>query len=92
MIVKSNFTMLREFSDFKPKWFGILDGNEVKEIRNHFQLAERSDVDLQNLRDFVVLYYSEKMSHERGAVRTGDIMSGIVGVIDHEKASRGLEV
>lgn len=92
MIVKSNFTMLREFSDFKPKSFGFLDGNEVERIRNQFQIAERSDLDLQNLRDFVVLYYSEKMSHERGGIRTGDIMSGIVGVIDHEKVSRGLEV
>ena len=92
MIVKSNFTMLREFSDFKPKHFGFLYEDEVKQIRDQFQIDERSDVDLQNLRDFVVLYYSEKMSHERGGIKTGDIMSGIVGVIDQEKVNRGLEV
>ncbi len=87
MITKSNFTMLREFSDFKPKSFGFLDGNEVERIRNQFQIAERSDLDLQNLRDFVVLYYSEKRD-----IENADIMSGIVGVIDQEKVNRGLEV
>ncbi len=88
MITKSNFTMLREFSDFKPKRFGILNGNEVKEIRNHFQLAERSDVDLQNLRDFVVMFYSGKLKD----LEMSDKISGIVGVIDQEKFDRGLEV
>lgn len=87
MIVKTNFTMLREFSDFKPKSFGFLDGNEVERIRNQFQIAERSDLDLQNLRDFVVLYYSEKRD-----IENADILSGIVGVIDQEKVNRGLEV
>ena len=87
MIVKTNFTMLREFSDFKPRSFGFLDGNEVERIRNQFQIAERSDLDLQNLRDFVVLYYSEKRD-----IENADILSGIVGVIDQEKVNRGLEV
>ena len=87
MIVKTNFTMLREFSDFKPRSFGFLDGNEVERIRNQFQIAERSDLDLQNLRDFVVLYYSKKRD-----IENADIMSGIVGVIDQEKVNRGLEV
>lgn len=87
MIVKTNFTMLREFSDFKPKNFGFLDRNEVERIRNQFQIAERSDLDLQNLRDFVVLYYSKKRD-----IENADIMSGIVGVIDQEKVNRGLEV
>lgn len=87
MIVKTNFTMLREFSDFKPKSFGFLDGSEVERIRNQFQIAERSDLDLQNLRDFVVLYYSEKRD-----IENADILSGIVGVIDQEKVNRGLEV
>ena len=87
MIVKTNFTMLREFSDFKPRSFGFLDGNEVERIRNQFQIAERSDLDLQNLRDFVVLYYSEKRD-----IENADILSGIVGVIDQEKVNRRLEV
>ena len=57
MITKTNFHMLRELN-FNPKNFGILAWDEVDYLRDHFQLEERSDVDLQNLRDFVVMYFS----------------------------------
>lgn len=87
--MKSNFQMLRDFRTFKPKHFGWLDGNEVTRIQRHFKLKERSDVGLQNLRDFVVLYFANK---ERSDLTSADIMSGIVGVIDQEKYERGLEV
>ena len=85
-ITKTNYYMLREF-DFKPKQFGILSDDEVKIITEHFQIKDRSDRDLQNFRDFVVMYYSRKEDME-----SYDIMSGIVGVIDGEKMRRGLEV
>ena len=88
MITKSNYYMLKNLN-FKPKGFGILDGKEVEYLRKHFQIDERSNVDLQNLRDFVVMYFEDKT---RNSMEQYDIMSGIVGVIDEEKYSRGLEV
>lgn len=89
MVDKSNFRMLREFKDFTPKQFGILDGSEVNQIRKHFQIDGRSNIELQNLRDFVVMYYSEMTKTDW---HIADVMSGIVGVIDQEKWHRGMEV
>ena len=90
MVTKTNYHMLREL-DFKPEAHGILTGDEVRLLREHFQISERSDIELQNLRDFVVLYYSGKMKDEFD-MDMEDLMSGIVGVIDSEKWNRGMEV
>ena len=88
MITESNFYMLRNFQ-FKPERFGVLTGDEVKIIQDHFKIKERSNIDLQNLRDFVVMYYANKT---RDSLEVSDLMSGIVGVIDQEKFNRGMEV
>lgn len=85
-VMDTNYKMLRDFKGFKPKRFGILDADEVREIRRHFRIGGRSNIGLQNLRDFVVLYYSKSKPEDM------DIMSGIVGVIDEEKIKRGMEV
>lgn len=97
MVTKTNFHMLREL-DFKPAEFGVLSNAEVRQLREHFQISERSNVELQNLRDFVVMYFSEKMDAEKKKdsndkyLEVYDLMSGIVGVIDQEKWNRGMEV
>ena len=88
MVMKSNFQMLREFKNFKPQSFGFLTSEEMDKIKNHFAIKERSNVELQNLRDFVVMYYSETAK----SLEDSDVMSGIVGVIDLEKVNRGMEV
>lgn len=93
--MRTNYKMVQEFKYFKPKEFGILTSEEVNEIKKNFEISERSDVELQNLRDFIVLIYAQ-MSHadsdkEFDRVQW-DIMSAITGVIDHEKFSRGMEV
>ena len=86
--MKSNFQMIRDFKDFKPQEFGVLTSEEMDRIEQHFAIKERSNVELQNLRDFVVMYYSKTAK----SLEDTDIMSGIVGVIDLEKINRGLEV
>lgn len=88
MVTKTNFHMLRDLN-FKPKNFGVLSGDEVEILKEYFQIDERSNIELQNLRDFVVMYFSEK---KRDDFETYDLMSGIVGVIDAEKWKRGMEV
>lgn len=86
--MKSNFQMLKEFKDFKPQHMGFLTSCEMDRIEQHFAIKERSNVELQNLRDFVVMYYSETAK----SLEDSDVMSGIVGVIDLEKVNRGMEV
>ena len=87
--MKTNFQMIRDFRNFKPEECGILSGKEVTEIEVNFEIKNRSDLDLQNLRDFIVLYYSTKY---RDDYDQWDIMSGICGVIDREKFRRGMEI
>ena len=98
MITKTNFHMLREL-DFKPAEFGVLSNAEVEQLRKYFQLEERSDVELQNFRDFTVMYFAQKLAEERKKeteddkyLAVYDLMSGITGVIDQEKWNRGMEV
>ena len=90
MITKTHFHMLREFK-MKPKHFGVLNSDEVKQIRDHFQIEERSNVDLQNLRDFVALHYGRLTNNDMTDMEKYDLISGIIGVIDDEKWNRGLE-
>lgn len=90
MVTKTNYHMLREFDkEFKPKRFGILSGEEVKKVMDFFQIKERTNIDLQNLRDMVVMYYALKKDK---TMDQSDVMSGIVCVIDNEKWNRGMEV
>ena len=88
-INKSNYQMIKDFTGFTPDEFGVLNEKEYKQIKDHFMIAERSDIELQNLRNFVVLYYNTKEHHD---IETADIMSAICGVIDIEKTKRGLSV
>ena len=88
MVTETNFHMLRNLK-FKPKNFGVLSRDEVDILKEHFQMDERSNIDLQNLRDFVVMYFSGKT---RDDLEAYDLMSGIIGVIDEEKWIRGMEI
>ena len=95
----TNFQMLRSFK-YEPESFGFCTPEEVRQIKDHFKIKERSDVELQNLRDFVVMYYDhledklmadDKYTHDEYR-RLYDTMSAVTGVIDNEKYHRGMEV
>ena len=92
--MKTNYQMLMELKEFKPYRQGILNNTEVTMLKAVLRLDERSDVELQNLRDFVVMYYSMKIEDAtpKDRITQMDIMSGICGVIDNEKWNRGMEV
>ena len=91
--MKTNFHMLREFK-YSPKNWGFCTSDEIDMIESHFKIKERSDVELQNLRDFVVMYYAHKKEGARDEdfMALSDEMSAITGVIDMNKSSRGMEV
>ena len=94
--MKSNYQMLVTFKDWTPQKWGWVTNDEVDIINKHFAIKERSSIELQNLRDFVVMYYSIKMDNDsltpREKFTQSDIMSAITGVIDIEKNRRGMEV
>lgn len=92
--MKSNYQMLLAFKDFKPENRGFINVKEAKQITEHFHIEERSDVELQNLRDFVVMYYTMKLDRKDtdNYLTQMDIMSAVTYVIDEAKVSRGLEV
>ena len=95
--MKTNFQMLRTF-DYNPEREGFCTEAEVKMIEDHFKINMRSNVELQNLRDFVVIYYAARKDKaiEEGRrddfYKLSDTSSAIVGVIDNNKFHRGMEV
>ncbi len=96
---RTNFQMLRDLKDFKPREKGILDGDEVAKIEDALCLNERLNVlDLRNLRDFVVAYYgriADRHDHNYdydGQMEVMDLISGITSVIDKRIFALGGEV
>lgn len=89
--MKSNYQMLLLIKDWKPKHFGFLSADEVSYLKDVFKIADRTDNELQNLRDFVVMYYTLK-HYEKSVISDSNIMSAICGVIDGEKSERGMEI
>lgn len=74
--------MVRDFSDYMPERRGFTSNEEMQRIAEHFGLAEMTALELQNLRDFVVLFYSNEEMLEKFQA-----MMSITAVIDHYKYS-----
>ena len=95
--MKTNFHMLKSF-EYNPENYGFCTAKEVEQIEKHFCIKERSNVELQNLRDFVVMYYSLRTESARekkddnSYFKLHDTMSAITGVIDQNKWERGMEI
>lgn len=105
--MKSNYQMLLDFEPFKFQKWGFINKNETEIVKKNFKIEERTDIELQNLRDFVVMYYTMKEKEDiafndslkekdrkldNTLFELMDKMSAIVAVIDEEKFKRGLEV
>lgn len=70
--------MVVDFKDYMPKDRHVTSREEIEQISNHFCLEEMNALELQNLRDFVVLFYTsnDNLSDKREA------MYSITAVID----------
>ena len=88
------FTKLQ--NEYAPAIRGIVSNAEKEKIRNVLELASRSDIELQNIRDMSVMLYAQKaaaVNDDPSPVMTHmDAMSAVTFVIDEEKSRRGLEV
>lgn len=86
---KTNFQNLRELlKKYTPKNFGTATVEECSLIKNSLQLEEMEIIELRNLRDFVVLFFSRKNKDEVDMAEI-DRMSAITAVIDTEILKMG---
>lgn len=100
-----NIQELRE--KYAPKVRGIVSGEEAKAIYEVLEIDKRNNIELQNIRDMVVMIYGQWFDKSRDQYledkKNGvqavdksaeylDAMSAIICVIDYEKFKRGIGV
>ena len=96
--MRTNFQMIVDFKDYAPQERGITSLAEIRRIQEHFCLSEMDVIALQNLRDMVVLIYSNWRTDARNNAdwdeldRLGDAMYSIASVIDIVKVNVGVNV
>ena len=99
MTTMTDFQMIRQLcAEYAPKVRGLLSEQEEQTIRRVLELDTRTEIELQNVRDMVVMFYGERASAARAAGdyaafdKWEDAMSAITCAIDSVKFSRGMEV
>lgn len=97
MTTKTDFQAIRELQQrFSPTVRGVLSQAEVQLITSILELADRTNIELQNIRDASVAYYGAAADAARDdaskAMELMDAMSGVCGVIDQEKFRRGMSI
>lgn len=100
MTTKTDYRAIRELKEvYKPVQRGIVSGAETEQINAVLEIKSRNSIELQNVRDMVVMLYSRWSEAARAkencvqeTMELMDAMSAICCVIDQEKFNRGLEV
>ena len=90
--------MIMDIREYRPETRGVTSIKEIKMLMNHFGLDKMSLLELQNLRDMVVLMFREWMQDDRSKgdidemMKKTDAMQSITAVIDNFKRKAGGEV
>lgn len=106
MTTKTDYHAILELREkYTPARRGFVNAAEAEKISVILEIKERNDIELQNVRDMVVMLYGQwhdsmREKHRRDhddnafdkAMEYMDAMSAITCVIDQEKVKRGLEV
>lgn len=99
MTTKTDFHAIKELREkYTPAYPGIVNAAEAELIREVLEISARSDIELQNARDVVVMMYGkwadaqEQKDNHPAMMELMDAMSAICAVIDQEKFQRGLPV
>lgn len=91
--MKTNFQMLRELNkEYTPKERGVVTMAEVYQINKALCLDEMDKLQLRNLRDFVVMYFTLNNIGDNYDRVADDKMSAITSVIDQKLWNMGAEV
>lgn len=91
------YQTLLKLTNYQPKDDLFTSAEEVKYVRETLDLQNATNDDLQNLRDFCVMMWSEKyhklrMENDESWWGIMQSMQSITAVIDDEKYHRGMEV
>lgn len=108
MTTKTDFHAIQELREkYTPKVRGIVSGEEAKTICEVLEIDKRNNIELQNIRDMVVMIYGQWFDKSRDqyledkkkgvqavdkSAEYLDAMSAIACVIDQEKFKRGMGV
>lgn len=106
MTTKTDFHSVQELKEkYTPKVRGIVSFDEAQVICEVLEIANRNDIELQNIRDVVVMIYGQwfdamRQKYEQDKDKSTfdksteymDAMSAITCVIDQEKFKRGMPV
>ena len=102
MISKSDYHYILELDEkYSPAKRGFVNVSEMKTIFTVLDLSARNDIELQNIRDMTVMFYSMLIDAARSGdsnprlndwTSYSDKMSAIVCVIDNEQLRRGMAV
>lgn len=96
--MKTNYQMITELeNDYTPKQKGVVTMAEIYKINKALCLDEMDELQLRNLRDFVVMYFASQNKYFDGDALGRDIiamdkMSAITSVIDNKLWNIGAEV
>lgn len=89
---KAMETLLDAYHPARPM---VVSMDELNLITDTLELNARSDIELQNIRDFAVLYNAARLQNVTDPNTIAiemDRLSGITAAIDSEKAVRGIPV
>lgn len=102
MTSKSDYHYILELDEkYSPAKRGFVNASEMKAISTTLDLSARSNIELQNIRDMTVMFYSmliDAAKHEDSSPKLNDWMtysdkmSAVVCVIDNERINRGMAV
>lgn len=97
MTTKTDFHAIQELGEkYTPKVRGIVSSEEAKTICEVLEIDKRNNIELQNIRDMVVMIYGQWFDKSRDQYAADksaeylDAMSAITCVIDQEKFKRGM--
>lgn len=79
---KTYFQLLREMKQWKPENKNFTTKEEIDMIINHFQMEKMRTIDLRNLRDMTVAYYTGVMANDNTNDYALLAMMSITAVID----------
>lgn len=99
MTTKTDFEALSSLdAKYTPAKTGLLKADEVELIEKELELKQRTNIELQNVRDMAVMLYSqfakqaERDTGTAASIEKLDAMSAICMIIDNHKVTRGLTV
>lgn len=98
MVTKNDFCSIKELHDqYNPASRGIITAEEMITIKNILELENRTNIELENIRNVVVMLYTQWVENARKegnsskAMLELDAMDAICTIVDLLKAERGME-